>query len=392
MIKVNGKKASLISLFGVASVWFGNHAGGGFATGNQATQYYVKHGWTAVFLPLITIAIMALTHREAIIMANNHGFRSHKPLFEELFNPYKKLGILFEIYWYMIVVSATGAAIAGAATLFTEFGLPYPVAVLIIGVVLFFLTIFGSGLVAKAATVMSITILICCAIIFFLGIQAKTGEIAQIVAQQQATSANGFVDHSPFRPIWNTLTYGGFQYSVLPALISCAAFIERKKDVSKAMFFAFLLNGLALCFSCWMLIGWFKEYSVYSPTLPTLYICKQLGYSWLYYVYSAALFLCFVSTGVTVIFGVTTRFEGHKVLAKIENIVKRRAIVSLLAMSLCMAFSLIGLTNVIKYGYGYCGVIGVFVVTIPFLTIGRIKNKKFREQHSVDEDTISVTP
>ena len=39
MSGVDTKKASFATLFSVASVWFGSHAGGGFATGNQATQY-----------------------------------------------------------------------------------------------------------------------------------------------------------------------------------------------------------------------------------------------------------------------------------------------------------------------------------------------------------------
>ena len=42
--KVTG---SMLAIFGVASVLFSSHAGGGFATGNQETQYYVQYGWTA---------------------------------------------------------------------------------------------------------------------------------------------------------------------------------------------------------------------------------------------------------------------------------------------------------------------------------------------------------
>ena len=54
MSGVDTKKASFATLFSVASVWFGSHAGGGFATGNQATQYYVQYGWFAPIFAVIS--------------------------------------------------------------------------------------------------------------------------------------------------------------------------------------------------------------------------------------------------------------------------------------------------------------------------------------------------
>ena len=46
-----------------------------------------------------------------------------------------------------------------------------------------------------------------------------------------------------------------------------------------------------------------------------------------------------------------------------------------------MAFSMVGLTNVIKYGYNYCGTFGVFIIVIPMLTIGAKKNNAFLKEH-----------
>ena len=106
MSGVDTKKASFATLFSVASVWFGSHAGGGFATGNQATQYYVQYCWFAPIFAVISMAILALVAREAITMCNNHGFNNYKELFEEMWAPYSKLEILFEIYFMIIVICA----------------------------------------------------------------------------------------------------------------------------------------------------------------------------------------------------------------------------------------------------------------------------------------------
>ena len=45
MSSSTASKAGWGTAFSVASVWFGTHVGGGFATGNQAIQYYVQYGW-----------------------------------------------------------------------------------------------------------------------------------------------------------------------------------------------------------------------------------------------------------------------------------------------------------------------------------------------------------
>ena len=46
-----------------------------------------------------------------------------------------------------------------------------------------------------------------------------------------------------------------------------------------------------------------------------------------------------------------------------------------------MGISLMGLTNIIKYGYGYCGYLGIAVVVVPFLTVGVYKNRKYMKEH-----------
>lgn len=371
----NSAKIGIGGLFAVASVWFGAHAGGGFATGNQATQYYVQYGYYAPIMAVISMIILAFTLKECIIMCNNHGFTNYKPLFEEMWAPFTKLELLFEVYFYTIVLCTVGAAIAGAATLFQQLGLNYFLAVLIVGTVLFFLTIFGASFVARATTIMTIIILCCTAIIFFMGIRAKMPEIGNIFYEKKTAGGIGM-------PLMKVLNYAGFQAFVIPSLISCAQSLRTAKNASRAMIIGFLINSLALGFSCLMLLGWYQAYmQAGALDLPVLFICQRLGVSALTYFYSIALFLCFISTGVTSVYGLIPRFEGASVFKKLGGVTMRRGIISLLAMVVSMAVSLIGLTNIIKYGYNYCGYFGIFIIVLPMLTIGRIKNKNFLKVH-----------
>lgn len=375
--KASMGKIGFMGIFAVACVLFGSHAGGGFATGNQATQNYVTHGWVGVFTSVLAMLLLVLTIRECMIMYNTRGLKSYKELFETLYHPLDKLEIVFEIYFYIMVICAVGAVISGAATLFTELGImPYLVAVVVVGVILLFLTIFGYKLVSQVSTVMSVIILICCAVIFIMGINAKAGEIGAIFSA--AELPNGIL-----LPILDAFKYAGFQAVVIPTMIKCGQPLKTQRNATKAMSISFVLNAAALALSCIMLLGWYADFTAAGATeIPTLYICQQLGVDSLYWFYNIALFLCFVSTGVTTVFGVVARFENVRPLMKINKPIVRRVIVSACVMILSMAVSMVGLSNIIQYGYGYCGYVGIVIIIIPFLTVGVYKNRKFIKAHS----------
>lgn len=374
--KASMGKIGFMGIFAVACVLFGSHAGGGFATGNQATQNYVVHGWVGVFTSVLAMLLLVLTIRECMIMYNTRGLKSYKELFETLYHPLDKLEIVFEIYFYIMVICAVGAVISGAATLFTELSImPYLLAVVVVGVILLFLTIFGYKLVSQVSTVMSVIILICCAVIFIMGINAKAGEIGAIFSA--AELPNGIL-----LPILDAFKYAGFQAVVIPTMIKCGQPLKTQRNATKAMSISFVLNAAALALSCIMLLGWYADFTAAGATeIPTLYICQQLGVDSLYWFYNIALFLCFVSTGVTTVFGVVARFENVRPLMKINKPIVRRVIVSACVMILSMAVSMVGLSNIIQYGYGYCGYVGIVIIIIPFLTVGVYKNRKFIKAH-----------
>ena len=369
-------RMSFMGVFAVSCVLFGSHAGGGFATGNQATQYYVGAGWLSPLMAILAMGLLSLTIRECMVMYNSRGLKSYKELFETLYHPFDKLEWIFEIYFYIMVICAVGAVIAGAASLFDTIGMmPYGAAVIVVGAILLVLTIFGAKLVSQASTVMSVLILVCCAVIFLMGIRAKMPEITSIFSIRE--NPQGFL-----KPILNAFTYAGFQAVVIPTMIFCGKPLKNSKNASRAMFWAFVMNSIALVLSVIMLLGWYTEFTAAGQsTLPYLFICKALGKPYLYWFYNLSLFLCFISTGVTTVFGFVSRFENMKLLSKVKNITIRRAIISFFIMALSMAVSMIGLDRIIKYGYGYCGYLGIIIIILPFLTVGVYKNRKYLKEH-----------
>lgn len=363
--------------FAVASVLFGSHAGGGFATGNQATQYYVQYGWIAPIMAVIAMALLTLTIRECIIMYNSRNLSSYKELFQNLYHPFDKFSVLFDVYFYTMVLCAVGAVIAGAASLLNKtYSIPYAYSVLLVGAILLALTIFGAGLVSKASTVMSIGILASCGVIFMLGINARLPEISNIFTVRPGSENIG-------TGILKAFIYAGFQSVVIPTMISCGKSLKNPKEVSRSMMISFIINSIALVLSIIMLLGWYVEFTqAGETTLPTLYITTRLGKPYVFWAYNICLFLCFISTGVTTIYGFVEKFEKVKSLSQINKIIVRRSIVSGFIMILSMGISMAGLDKIIKYGYGYMGYFGIAIIIVPFLTVGVYKNHKYLKEQN----------
>ena len=69
MTNATKQEIGLGATFSVASVWFTTHAGAGFATGNQAWQYYAVYGIPGMIFPLVSMGLVALVLREVMMMA-----------------------------------------------------------------------------------------------------------------------------------------------------------------------------------------------------------------------------------------------------------------------------------------------------------------------------------
>lgn len=372
------KAASLSMCFSVGAVLFSSHAGGGFATGNQENVYFVSLGWLGPITAIITMLLFTLTIKEAMNMYNSRHLTSYRQLFQNLYSPFKGIEYLFEAFFYIMVLMAVSATISGAASAINaQTGLNYYTGIGVVGAIIFFLTIFGAGLVRRATTYMGIAILAMVIMIFSVGIYmggSIEGTQFFTAAMAQDFAANGFSKLPT--AILHAVTYSGFQCVVIPTMIVVGTPLVTRKNCATSMWFSFVMNAIALTLAVCMLLGWTGIYGK-SP-LPTLTSCKAMGMSWLTIAYSAFLLLCLISTGVTTVFGFTARFSETKCLKKVShNAVTRSAIVTLFIIIASMTVSVAGLTNIIKYGYGYCGYLAIAIIIVPFLTIGYYKNKRY---------------
>ncbi|MGO5075262.1 hypothetical protein ACTQ4K_15255 [Clostridium sporogenes] len=202
-------KVGFLAAFQVAAVWFGAHVGGGFATGNQTMNFFVKHGWHSVWLPAVIVIIIGLTYRESLILAKNYGAYDYKSWSKKMYEPYDKVfSVIFEIGYLMIVLLGTGGSIAGSASLMENYGVNYLVGVLITGGIFYILTIYGSELIRKASTIITVLILIFLTIIVIVGIVNNSGNLSHLISTKYSPSSFGTV-------LYSGLRYAGYQAFVV---------------------------------------------------------------------------------------------------------------------------------------------------------------------------------
>ena len=107
-------KNSWAIAFTVASIWFGTHVGGGFASGNQIIGYFAQFGSLgSLIFPLISMGLLAFVMSIMLKFARLNGFDNYKDTFSALY-PKPWMEIFFEIFYIVIILAAVAAAVAGA--------------------------------------------------------------------------------------------------------------------------------------------------------------------------------------------------------------------------------------------------------------------------------------
>lgn len=399
-------KSTWAAAFTVASVWFGTHVGGGFASGNQVIQYYSNYGYTSVIFPILAMGLLAVVMYIMMKFAKLSGFTNYKDTYAALY-PKPWMEVFFEIFYIVIVLAAMASAVAGAGEVLANFiSVPYVGAGkvtmnLVIVAVLIILTIFGIKLVRAASTVLSVAIIVITALLVIFGLTVDYDSIAaQLTSQYNVELAE--YTNATATAIWKgVLVYAAFQCVSIPPMIAAANELSLK-GVKKANILGWLMNGLALAASGWMLTKWYpllaslqsagKEFLAANPTatvatdsivayanalgIPNQTVLNLIGIKWLLVAFSVLLFCAFMSTCVTLVYTMIQRFEGKFFPNTIKNDKLRGTIVAALVIAICFAISLLGLTDIVKYAYGYDGYYSIVVIVIPAFIWGIPKIKK----------------
>ena len=380
------KGATLAAAFSVAATWFSVHAGGGFASGSQTMGFLTRFGFHAIWTPVSMVVILALAYRELFIMGKNHNLNNFRALTNELYHPYEKvLSPIYEVLSIIASVMAIASCVAGGATVLESYlGVPYFAGIVVIGVGMLLLSIFGRDLVLKAGTALCIIIFVALVLICGVALTSGNGHLGTWMSSPEANSTSfGYV-------LLKMFSYVGFQcWGPVGALIGVTGVLKTNKDINLALVIGVFINAIMLWLTNVAMMASMPECT--ASALPLYWVCESTGQQAVLIAYVVALLAAYVSTGVGVVYGLAVRYTPLVTSRRPNaNPTVINAIVGALFIIATVLVSTVGLTNIINYGLGYMGYVGIVVLFIPAITVAHIKNKKFAKEHpNFDEEQLS---
>lgn len=351
---MGNKKINWGLAYSIGAIWFGSHVGGGFASGNQAWNFYGRFGAAGIIVSILAMVLVGAAGREILLSAKLAKAGSYREWAKEAYRPIQHFGaIFFELQVWCLYILASSGAVAGCASVLQNFGVPYLLGTLITGLILVLITIFGGEVYRKASAYMTAVLLVCLAIVYIVVLVPGASNFSANAAELKANSSASFWD-----VLWSGCKYAGFQIFGFVNMTSIAKG-WKKKDITAGTVIGFVMNAVMLAVSVVCLICWADVAG--GTTIPILTVLNNLQSTWVTILYSLALFLAFVSTADGAVFATIARILP--LTAKVKGSeTGKSAVIAVLFIVITMLISLVGLDAIVKIGYAWVGVFAVFTI------------------------------
>ena len=363
-------------MLGVAFVWFTTHFGGGFASGAQIYSYYVRYGIWCLIMPALAMLYNTVFFAYSLRFARKHevyDYRSYNNAFYGKFAPL--FSNLFEVLYVCVMCVAPAVAFAtGGATLAELTGLPYLLCTFLIGIFIFVVAIFGTNLVRRVASILSICIIAGLLIVYIPNIIAGFPEISG--AAQSMTD-----QHLPFGDaLYSAFLYGTFQLSNIAVFVQHAKSFEKPRDAVKSMAVGFVVNTLMMLMVVLGLMTVYTNPEAAGQSIPTLFMVQNgVGASFMTPLISLLIILGAVSTAVNMVAAMVKRICRETEEPQMDRLQagqreKRRlrvtgkeAAAALLCCIVDFGIAQFGLLTLIQKAYSLIAYLAIPVILIPYL-------------------------
>lgn len=372
-------------IFGVAFVWFTTHFGGGFASGAQIYSYYVRFGIWCLLMPALAMLYNGIFFAYGMRFARKHevyDYRSYNNAFYGKFAPV--FSNLFEVLYICVMCVAPAVAFAtGGATLSTLTGLPYLLCTLIIGIFIFIVAIFGTDLVRRVASVLSICIIAGLLIVYIPNIIHGWSAI-RAAAQQMTTSTEPLG-----KALYSAFLYGTFQLANIAVFVQHAKVFKKPGDAVKSMGLGFIINALMMTMVCLGIMTVSTSPDMAGTSVPTLLMVqKGIGKGFMTPLISILIILGAVSTAVNMVAAMVKRvsdgLQKHDLARKTAHVREhtsstdsdsgiskkisfREIIIALICCLVDFGIAQFGLLTLIQKAYSFLAYLAIPVILVPYI-------------------------
>ena len=362
---------------GVAFVAFTTQFGGGFASGAQIYSYFINYGIWGLFLPLLSQFLLAFFFWYGLRYAFLHKTYDYRAFGDSFYGKSKVLfSNLYEITYLILIATATSAAFAtGGSTLNSLFGIPYWLCTLVVGAFIFVISLYGTNLVRKCASTLSVLIIIGLLVVLIPNIIVQFGTITESIGRMATGELPVSSKESGLfgAALKSAILYFAFQLPSIGLMYQHTEPLTDVKQVDRAALYMFLCNFIAMMLSIIGMLAIAFKPELEGASIPMLvFVSNGVGKTVLTPIISILIILGAVSTGVNMIAGIVARTvnalerrmdeskrtQGHMI---------RAAVAALIFTAGVWAISQVGLMAIIKKGYAYLGYAGCISVMIPFV-------------------------
>lgn len=367
MEKKNSTNSPLAAAFGITFVWFTTQFGGGFASGAQLKSYFINYGIYCLFTCIGAQAICAVYNAYIAYYCRKHGTYDYRSFNDRFYGKYAPIfSNLFElVYIFVLLVVPAVAFSTGGTTLAALTGIPYLICTAVIGVFIFFVAIYGTAIVRKVATTLSILIVVGLLVVFIPNILVQWDKVSEGIQSLSAQKA-------PVWPaLWSMIVYAAFQIASSPAIHSQhSQALADAKEAKITFGIGFLVNSVMIFLSTMGLMAVINHPDYAESSLPVMLLIQNgVGGAILTPVISILIILGSVSTAVNMVAAGTTRVcnmldpnynpdgkPGTKVI-----------VTTLILCLVGFGVAQFGLLPLVNKGYGVLAYLTFPVIMIPYI-------------------------
>ncbi|HJC83884.1 MAG TPA: hypothetical protein H9696_11840 [Candidatus Anaerostipes avicola] len=371
-------KSRMPLAMGVAFVAFTTQFGGGFASGAQIYQYFINYGIWCLVLPIVTQGLYALFFWYGMRYAYKHKTYDYRSFSDKFYGKTRfVMSNLYEICYLIMIGTASAAAFAtGGSTIAALFDIPYWLCTVIIGAFIFVIALFGTNVVRKCASTLSVLIIIGLVLVLVPNIIAQWGTIVESASRMMSGEMAVISKESGnFGPaLWSAVLYFFFQLASVSVMYQHMEDITDVRQINRAAVGMFICNFLAMELSIIGLLAVSFASQLVTAEVPMLVLVQQgVGSGILTPIISILIILGAISTAVNMISGIVTRCVNavekriRDSRRKSQGHLARNAVFTLLFTFLAFAIAQFGLMTVVSKGYAYLGYAALITLFIPFV-------------------------
>ena len=376
-------------ILGVAFVWFTTHFGGGFASGAQIYSYYVRYGVWSLLMPFLAMAYNGVFFAYCLYFARKHQVYDYRSYNDAFYGKYAPVfSNLFEVLYLCVMCVAPAVAFAtGGATLSTLTGVPYLFCTLLIGVFIFAVAIFGTDLVRKVSSVLSVCIIIGLLAVYVPNIIAGAGKIGETISVMMES-------HMPFgKALYAAFLYGTFQLANVAVFVQHAKSFEKPKDAVKSMAIGGVVNAILMVMVVLGIMTVYLDPEMSRQSVPTLFMVQNgVGKLFLTPLISVLIILGAVSTAVHMVAAMVQRIchglekKTQQTKQEQKKVVSKTQI--LVALVCCVAdfgIAQFGLLTLIQKAYSILAYLAIPVILVPYIVHMVVTRMDTRNERITEE-------